>query len=136
MYIAEGEQANGHVPAKAVEQYKPASKTKRAPKTAKRQSSHPFRIANEFYRGIEASGLKHSAVSAWLILWLRTDSKTGLVRMSLQTLATKIGIQRRQCKNIVRDLVNRGFLETIEKGGPKGWKCNTYRVHPTPAEKR
>jgi hypothetical protein len=109
---------------------KPAKGAKRS--TSKRQSYQRFQIANEFYSGIEASGLNPTAVAAWLILWLRTDAKSQCVKMSYATLGRKIGLQERQAKRVAQELIQSGYLEVVARGGPKEWTVNTYRVIPCP----
>ena len=92
-------------------------------------------MANAFYEKVDSSNLSRSAVAAWLVLWLRTDAKTGLVKMSHQTLARKIRMQERQGKRIIRELLEGGYLDIVERTGAERWKCNTYRLHPIPAKK-
>jgi len=112
---------------------KPCKKTK--PTTTKRQSSRRFEMANTFYGGIETSGLSQSAIMAWLILWLRTDATTGLVRISYETLARKIALHERQAKRLVRELLERGFMELVSRGGTMKHTANEYRLHPVPLSK-
>jgi hypothetical protein len=102
--------------------------------TTKRQSAGRFQAANDFYNGLDTCNLSRSALAAWLILWQRTDAETGLVRMSHQTLARKIRMQERQGKRIVQELVDAGYLEIVHRAGTERWKCNTYRVCPTPVQ--
>ena len=113
---------------------KPAKGKGKARTTSKRQSCRRFQTANEFYSQIEASGLGPAAVAAWLVLWLRTDAKSGLVHLSYGTLAAKVGLKKRRTIKVVAESMARGFVE-LNTRGTAAHVCNSYRLNPNPASK-
>ena len=92
-------------------------------------------IARAFRDSGAIEALSPSARHLWLWLWSYVDSRSGTARVSYETLAEKMGLKARMAKYLVKELLDRGFLEVATQGGPKRQSANTYRLHPIPASK-
>ena len=112
-------------------QQRAAAKAKRAPK--KRQGFYPFAVFNAFRdHGAAAGNLSPTERLVWVMLWSHVNSQSGLARISYQVLAEKTGLSSRQSMRVVQTLLERGYLQLVERGSAKRWACNVYRVFSTP----
>jgi predicted ArsR family transcriptional regulator len=85
----------------------------------------------EVFNGLVDSGIRYlhrSETHAYLVL-LRDTKPDGLARVSFGDIATRCGISRRQAIRAVKELVERGVVEVVRRGG-RDIGTSTYRIVP------
>ena len=125
--------ANG-VDHKPEPEAKPARKPKRPAR--RRKTSHAFSVFNAFRdHGASAGGLSATQRCVWFVIWSHVDTQTGVGRLSYQTLGEKSGLKVRQTKYVVQELLEKGFLQLVQRGSSARWASNVYRVFSAPSER-
>jgi DNA-binding MarR family transcriptional regulator len=72
-------------------------------------------------------GLPRATALTWLVLW--RDTRDGIARTSMVDIADCVGCDERSAKRAVRQLVDKGLVEVVRRGGK--WRgVSTYRVTP------
>jgi hypothetical protein len=64
------------------------------------------------------------------------DVKTGTARASGKLLAEKLGLNVRQTWYLIEELIRKGFIERVKRGGPTRHAANVYRLIPEPSKKK
>lgn len=71
--------------------------------------------------------LPRAALGAWLVLW--RDSRDGVARVSMESIAARVGCTPRQVVRAVKQLENLGLVRVVARGGlARG--PSTYQVTP------
>jgi hypothetical protein len=96
----------------------------RKPKAGKRNRFAPL---NEFIGGPLANVKGRAAVAAWIVIFARTNRKTGLARISQVDLANRCGCKVRALRDALRELEALGLLEVRFKGHEFGG-VSIYRL--------
>lgn len=64
----------------------------------------------------------------WLMLWRFEDRKTGLVRVSMGTMAKLMGMSRRSVVTLISSLTEQGYLNRVTRGSSVDHSANVYRL--------
>ena len=105
---------------------KPSSKAKPKPRRGK---SNRFAPLNAFIGGPLAKVKGRAAVAAWIVLFARTNRKTGLARISQVELANRCGCKVRALRDALGELEALGLLDVQFRGNEFGG-VSIYRLHP------
>lgn len=105
---------------------KPSSKAKPKPRRGK---SNRFGPLNHFITGPLAKVKGRAAVAAWVVLFARTNRKTGLARISQVELANRCGCKVRALRDALGELEALGLLDVQFRGNEFGG-VSMYRLHP------
>jgi hypothetical protein len=105
---------------------KPSSKSK--PKL-RRGKSNRFEPLNHFIGGPLAKVKGRAAVAAWIVLFARTNRKTGLARISQSKLAELCGCKVRALRDALGELEAAGLLD-VQFRGNEFRGISMYRLHP------
>ena len=106
---------------------RPAGRKGKA-KPAKRSRRHSGRwgVLNAFV-DMTAGTLPRAALAVWLVLF--RDTRNGVARTGVASLAKRVGCDRRNVLRSLRLLVDRGLVDVVHRGGK--WRgCSTYKVTP------
>lgn len=105
---------------------KPSSKSKPKPRRGK---SNRFEPLNHFIGRALANVKGRAAVAAWIVLFARTNRKTGLARISQSKLAELCGCKVRALWDALGELEAAGLLDVQFRGSEFGG-VSMYRLHP------
>jgi len=104
----------------------PSSKSKPKPRRGK---SNRFEPLNHFIGGPLAKVKGRAAVACWVVLFARTNRKTGLARISQSKLAELCGCKVRALRDALGELEAAGLLQ-IKLRGNEFSGVSMYRLHP------
>jgi DNA-binding MarR family transcriptional regulator len=99
---------------------------------AKGAATGRWALFNAFSDGI-ARDLTPAAAMTWLILF-RDTKRNGLARTSQSDIARRAGVTDRAVRDALRELIRRGLVVRVQRGGPG--RASVYRVTVRPTEKR
>jgi hypothetical protein len=100
-------------------------------KTSKRESRLRFEILNAFVDSGMAE-LSRAELAVWLILY-RDTKRDGSARTSVDDLAQRAGIDRRNILRALKRLQDRRMLRVLRRGGLNRGP-SSYRVFPFPMD--
>jgi len=104
----------------------PSSKSKPKPRRGK---SNRFEPLNHFIGGPLAKVKGRAAVACWVVLFARTNRKTGLARISQSKLAELCGCTSRAVRTALNELEALRLLDVQFRGNEFGG-VSVYRLHP------
>jgi hypothetical protein len=102
----------------------------KTPKPSPNKHKGRFQEINAFAQATQRK-LSRSELGVWLVLWTRTDAKTGLAKVSLNTMARETGCSQRMAQYAVKSLIKKGLLERVSKGSNLTNTPSVYRTHAT-----
>ena len=106
---------------------KPSGKNK--PGKPRRGKSNRFAPLNAFIGGPLAKVKGRAAVAVWVVLFARTNRKTGLARISQAELAHRCGCTSRAVRTALNELEVLRLLDVQFRGNEFGG-VSVYRLHP------
>ncbi len=83
-------------------------------KTNQRNTGNRFGILNDFV-DFAAGELTRSSILVWLVLY--RDTRNGIAKTSQAAIARRVKISERTVRYAINDLIGRGFLTLVYRGG-------------------
>ncbi|MCA9199593.1 MAG: helix-turn-helix domain-containing protein [Planctomycetales bacterium] len=73
-----------------------------------------FHQVNDFV-DIAMANLNRGEIAVYMVLW--RDERDGCVRVSQESIASRAGMQKRNCQKAIKSLSTKGFIKVVRQGG-------------------
>ena len=109
----------------------PEDETK-PPKSKPKANKHKGRFAEiNAFTAASQRELSRSQIAVWLVLWTKTDAKTGLAKVSLTAMANEAGCSRRAAIDAIKDLEQKRLVKQVSRGSNLTNEPSVYKTYST-----